>query len=85
MNTLYAVLTEYRRRKEVEAILISVFPALTLVVGDGYWKGYKEKSVIILVLTRSERRIRAAVKEIKKLNSQDAVLVLKINVCPMFI
>lgn len=78
---LYRILTEDCKRDEIAALVAKRdFPAFTLIPSQGYWKGQKENSLTIEIDASVEWKagVYALAKDIKTLNSQDAVLVQEI-------
>lgn len=78
---LYRILTEDCKRDEVIALLgARNIQAFTLIPSQGYWEGNREDSLTIEidapVTFKSE--VYELAREIKTLNSQDAVLVQEI-------
>lgn len=79
---LYRILTEDKNRDGIVDIIKEHFDGFTLIPAIGYWQGVKENSLIIeiSVTPRPDNyRIYVIVDQIKILNSQQAVLVQKID------
>jgi len=78
---LYRLYTEYKRPLNTSKIVSKYFQGFTVTKGIGYWMGLPEKSMIIEIVT--ERAMDAKVKkladEIKRYNSQEAVLVQRME------
>jgi hypothetical protein len=74
---LYRILTEDKNREKVEAIVGTYFDGFTVIEATGYWKGTKEKSLVIEIWTDDNARsdINVVAKRIKEVNNQEAVLV----------
>ncbi len=73
---LYRIFTEDLNQVEIERILRIEFESYTLLHGLGYWSGSQERTIVIEVIgARLLKKIRKVAKEIKSLNSQDAVLI----------
>lgn len=77
---LYRIITEDKNSNEIEKIVNKFYPGFTLIKGKGYWRLQKEKTLIIEIITDSEdTKINRIAKEIKKANSQEAVLIQRIK------
>jgi hypothetical protein len=82
---MFRIYTEDRNRWKVKAILNRLFGSYTLLYGIGAWKGRNEHSMIIELDGVSRVKVRQAACEIKKVNSQDAVMVQEIAAETQFV
>lgn len=75
----YRIYTE--AKPNVEALASKIFDGFTVYKAVGYWKGKKESSIVIEVLSESldidatEYKVNHLVSVIKRVNEQEAVLV----------
>ncbi len=81
---LYRIYTEDKGipklRQEIEAIVSAHFDGYTIFDGAvGYWKGARENSLVIEVLTGRPDLVTYVAKTIKKVNKQEAVLVIELE------
>jgi len=77
---LYRIFTEdtgIKGRKNVASIVGKQFDGFTLLQGTGYWKGTKEKSMVVEIVARFIPRkvLNSIVDNIKTVNRQQACLV----------
>ena len=74
---LYRILTENINQKKVKEIVSRQFDGFSIINSVGYWKGSKEKSLIIEI--SGDKKIKSNIVScanlIKKENKQDAVLI----------
>lgn len=77
--TKYRILTEDNNRKAIAALVSSRFGGFTMFPAIGYWKGQQENSLVIEILADSlpevEEAVRGIVTAIKRVNSQESVLL----------
>lgn len=80
-SATFRIYTENKNLKEIEKILSKHFEGFTIYKAAGFWRLQKEKVLVIEILGQSKiiKEINAAAKEIKKQNSQEAVLVQKVK------
>ena len=79
---LYRIFTEdiKENREAIEKAVCKQFEGYTIIKSEGFWRLQKEKSLIIEIVTEdSDARISKIAKDIKAVNSQEAVLVQKIK------
>lgn len=76
-NRLFRIHTEHSRRyqKAVEEIVSLRFDSFNIVLGTGYWKGVRERSMTIEIIgdARDEAKVRVTAKAIQIYNGQEAV------------
>ena len=73
----YRIYTERKRVKDVCSIVSDHFGGFTVYEAIGYWRGTKEKSMVIEILSdfsTAEYHVIQLCKKIKGLNRQDAVM-----------
>ncbi len=79
MNTVYRIYTERRNLPELQAMVTGMFDGYTLIWSTGVWRGLREQSVIIEIVTEGTAADRAKVYEladvIRVAFQQTAVLV----------
>jgi len=71
----FTIHTENKDQKWIENLLSVGFDGFTIVRGEGFWKGFKEKSLEIIIYTDNAYLVRAIADRIKYHNKQEAVLV----------
>lgn len=77
---LYRICTENINRRAIERIITNRFSGFTIIEAQGFWKGVKEQSLVIEIITfDNDKNINLIAEEIKKYNEQYAVLIQKIN------
>lgn len=73
---LFRIYTEDKNyEKVIRPILKTSFDGFSVYRGAGYWRGVKEKSLLIEVYTNNAELIRAIAERVKHHNKQEAVLV----------
>ena len=87
---IYRLYTEDKNRKEIEKIVSKYFDGFTVFTAKGYWEGKSENSLVIEILIEQHffgehLIIYEICKEIKALNDQESVLVVKLNCDSEFI
>lgn len=77
---LYRIFTEDINQGSIEEIVTKHYPGFTIYKAQGFWRAQKEDSLIIEIITESnDAKISTIATEIKTANSQQAVLVQKIE------
>lgn len=77
---IYRLYTEDENRQEIFAIVTKYFQGFTVFYGNGFWKTKKENSLVIEIVTSENFiNIKQICEEIKTLNKQTSVLVVKIH------
>jgi hypothetical protein len=79
---LYRILTEAKNANAVERLVGEYFPGYSVLYQDGFWKGEKERSMVIEVMAEAieYHKVMQIAKQIKLCNVQDAVLVQTLDV-----
>lgn len=82
MNTLYRIHTEDVNRPAIEALVSRYFPGFTVLECAGYYKGARERSLIIEILAPGTQAhvVTFIGKTIAQANGQECVLVTS---CPV--
>lgn len=62
-------------KPNVASLVGDYFPAFTLFDASGYWKGQKESSSVIEIMTEDQSKVKALAERIKLENSQEAILI----------
>jgi hypothetical protein len=75
---LYRIYTENVGHTNAEYLAKKAFDAITVIQGIGYWKREREESVIIEILTDDCEGVKALAERIRKMNKQEAVLIVAI-------
>lgn len=75
---LYRIITENKNGRTVAAIVKRHFADFTLLNATGYWRGQREKSLIIEIETKLVKRVTEAARAIKRHNRQFAVLIQRL-------
>lgn len=77
---LYRIFTEHKNLPAIKCIVADWFDGCTMFEAVGYWQGKREKSLCIEIWGHEDWwAIKAIVSAIKRVNSQDAVLVQQIE------
>jgi hypothetical protein len=77
---LYRIFTEDKNQQDIEAIIARRFPGFTIYKADGYWRLQKEHTLIIEIIAEDiEAQLQDIATDIKLANSQEAVLVQKME------
>lgn len=73
----YRIYTEDKNTVEIEALLDTHFDGYTVLNARGRWKGQSENSLVIEIIGDAVKydTVKFVVKQIKKLNRQEKVLV----------
>jgi hypothetical protein len=82
---LYRVFTENKNQPAVERIASKLFEGFTLYNAIGFWKGAKEKSLLLEVVTDKPERVDLLAGRIKRHNNQEVVMVEEIKNSVKFI
>jgi alpha/beta superfamily hydrolase len=61
------------------------FDGFTISDSLGFWKGSAEKSCIIILVTENQDAVNSVAEEIKLLNKQECVLVVKVEANHYFV
>ena len=75
---LYRILTEDINQEQVQKIVDSYYQGYTMYKAQGFWKGIKENSLIVEIISEAQNEldnVRALASKIKDYNHQEAVLV----------
>lgn len=81
---MYRILTESKNVDLVKNILGDLGLDYTLYAGDGSWRGQPENSLIIELDNTTKDLAEEAAKVIKRINSQDKILLQEIPVTSQF-
>ena len=80
---LYRICTENKNKERIAEVVADYYDCFSIFTGEGYWRGVAEKSLCIEIDTLSSADDRPKICElagrIKRLNSQEAVLVQEIK------
>ena len=78
---LFRIFTEYTNKEGIERAANNYFQGYTIFEGVGYWKGSKEKSLLLEVVDKPSKleTIKKLASEIKRINNQEAVLIQTVN------
>lgn len=78
---LFRIFTEYTNREGIERAANNYFEGYTIFTGVGYWKGSKEKSLLLEVVDKPSKleAVKSLAREIKRINSQEAVLIQSVQ------
>ncbi len=77
---LYRIYTEDVNREKIEQICLEELlfgSGFTITTGTGYWRGFREKCVVLDVIGRDQDRdaVLKAASRIKTANKQESVIV----------
>ncbi len=70
---IYRIYTE--KKVGIEKLISFYFDGFSILNAIGYWKGQREDSIVIEIITNDNNKVKALVQEIKKTNRQECVLV----------
>lgn len=79
-NKSFKIYTERMNEEKINELLSISFDGFTVIHTQGNWKGIKENSIIVEIITKNVTLVKAIAKAIKKFNKQDKVLVTCQNV-----
>ena len=79
-NKSFKIYTERMNEDKINELLSISFDGFTVIHTQGNWKGVKEDSIIIEIITKNETLVKAIAQAIKKFNKQEAILVTSQNV-----
>jgi hypothetical protein len=84
---VYRLFTEDKNHKDIEKIVSRYFDGFTIIPALGYWKGERERSLIIEISseTDEESQIRQLASEIKLYNHQQSVLIERVQTADSFV
>lgn len=80
MTKLYRIYTQRKNVKWIASMVSEYFNGFTILKGTGYWRGQKEKSLIIEIATDSaaaEHHVHEICQKINGYNRQNCVMVQK--------
>ena len=79
-KTLFTIYTEALDHEAIVRLVSQEFPAATLRVGTGIWHGKSETSLAVEIIGHESTRgaVHKVEGEIKRHNSQEAVLVIEV-------
>jgi hypothetical protein len=81
----FKIYTENTNEKYIEELLNVSFDGFTIIHTTGFWKGQKEDSIIIEILTNNKTLIHAIAKQIKYINHQESILITETKQIGKFI
>lgn len=78
---MYRIYTEDTNRAGIEAIVAQHFTGFTIYTATGYWNGIRENSLVIEIVCSvyHYRLILLVASQIKAINKQESVMLLKFN------
>lgn len=81
---LYRLFTENKNYEQIKTLVCDLFDGATFIKAEGVWQGVSEHSLIIEIELDENRpdtkpKIKTLCFQIKKLNSQDKILVQQIK------
>ncbi len=77
---IYRIYTEDLKRQEVLAIITKYYQGFTIFEATGFWKLKEEKTIVIEIISKdSAINIKQICEELKTLNEQESVLVVKVH------
>lgn len=79
-NMLYRILTENINKNGITELTSRLFEAFTLYEGVGFWRGTKENNLTIELDTDQVSKVKLLASRIKRLNTQEAVLIQTLNI-----
>ena len=77
--TIFRIYTEEKNKRAILRLAAEAFENFTVQPTIGYYKGKGEKSIVIEVVRASDTVIRALAKDIRAMNGQKSVLVIKLT------
>ena len=84
----YTLYTENKNIKSIKGILNLFYQGYTIINTQGYWRGKKENSLKIEVITEKTKKdliynkiaLNCIIKTIKKINNQQSILLTIENI-----
>ncbi len=76
---LYRIYTENKNYEQVKKLVTQYLQGATIIKAEGLWQGQWEQSLIIETFQLFGGGVFGLADAIKKLNKQDATLVIEIN------
>jgi acetolactate synthase regulatory subunit len=78
-SNVYRIYTEKKNKRAILDLVGQEFESFTVQATSGYYRGHSEKSIVIEIVGASARAIKRIAEQIRKMNGQKSVLVLKLN------
>jgi len=78
-KAFYRIITERKEDYQIEKILDSYFESYTMYAARGVYKGEKEDSLIIEIISEDYQAIISVCHKIKIINNQESVMLQKIK------
>jgi len=87
MDKLYRIFTEHKNTEHITKIVGRYFKGFTLLNGVGFWQGVPERSLVIEIIgTEADAsKVELVAYQIKKANTQEAVLIQETNVASQLV
>jgi len=77
---VFRILTEEKNVDKIKAMLVGLGLDFTLFTGHGTWKGQEENSVAVELDNITREEAEHAARTIKRMNSQESVLLQEIPI-----
>ncbi len=76
-TSIHRIYTEDKNKGEILRLASTQFDSFTIQPIDGYYRGKRERSIVLEVAGAKPHQIEKLAKQIRRLNSQSSVLILK--------
>lgn len=78
-QTIHRVYTEDKRRATIVRVISKQFESFTLQSTTGYYRGKREKSIVLEFAGAKESEVKWLAARIREINRQASVLVITLN------
>ena len=79
MSTIHRIYTEAKNERNIIELANTRFESFTVQPTFGYYKGKKEKSIVIEIVGPRSRSIQQLAQKIRHMNGQSSVLMMKLS------
>jgi acetolactate synthase regulatory subunit len=76
MSAIHRIYTEAKNKRNILKVANQRFESFTVQATSGFYKGRKEKSIVIEIVGASARSIEQLADKIRRMNGQSSVLIL---------
>jgi VCBS repeat-containing protein len=76
-TSIHRIYTEDKNKNEILRLASAQFDSFTVQPIDGYYRGKRERSIVVEIAGAKPRQIEKLAAQIRRMNRQSAVLILK--------
>jgi hypothetical protein len=76
---IHRIYTENKNQGEIVRLASASFESFTVQPTAGYYRGKRERSVVLEVIGARQRAVHALAERIRRMNGQKSVLILRIR------